>query len=133
MVVSRKKMSGARLLTALGVTALLAGASVSMAGERPSQPAAGSGMQVAIDATGKLRQPTAAEAQALSKAFGPMLNRSAQSVQVTQFPDGTLSVKLGTEYLNVWLAAVTADGSLTQACIDNSNAAGAQLGGLEVK
>jgi hypothetical protein len=121
--------------------ALLAGASVSMAGERPSQPAAGNGMQVQgmqvqIDATGKLRQPTAAEAQVLSNAFSAMFNRSAESVQVTQFPDGTLSATLGTDYLNVWLAAVTANGSLTQACIDNSNAsnaAGAQLGGLEEK
>jgi hypothetical protein len=132
MIQRQRKTSGV-FLAALSTVALLAGASVSMAGERPSQPAASNGMQVQIDASGKLRQPTAAEAQALSSAFGVMLNRSAQSVQVTQFPDGTLSATLGSDYLNVWLAAVTANGSLTQACIDNSNAAGAQLGGLEEK
>jgi hypothetical protein len=133
----KRKVSGARLLGALGAAALLVcGAGSALAGEKPSAGAGKvQGMQVAIDpASGKLRQPTAAEMKALSAALGPMFHRSAQSAQVNQFADGTLSFTLGTDSLNIWLAAVNPDGSLAQACFDSSAvAAGAQPTVLEDK
>jgi hypothetical protein len=122
----KKTQKKARLLAAFGAAALLTGASVAAAGE---------GMQAAVDAHGTLRQPTAAEVQKLLAPLQAMLNRSAESVQITERPDGTLSANLGTSYLNVWLAAVNPNGSLTQACVDNVDAAAAALqsSGLEVK
>jgi hypothetical protein len=133
----KRKVSGAQLLGALGAAALLVcGASSVLAGEKP--PAAADkvqGMQVAIDpGSGKLRQPTAAEIKALSAALGPMFHRSARSAQVNQLANGTLSFTLGTDSLNIWLAAVNPNGSLAQACFDSSAvAAGAQPVALEDK
>ncbi len=90
---------------------------------------AASGMQVAIDkATGKLRQPTAAESQALaSQIKGMMMNKAAVSSdpQVTTYPDGTMSAVIPPELLNVWMVQVNADGSLSQICVDAANAANA--------
>jgi len=135
---TQKKASGAKLLAAFGAAALLAcGATASFAGENASAAGKVQGMQVAIDpATGKIRQPTAAEIKALSTSLQTMLNRSAESVQINQGPDGTLSATLGTSYLNVWLAAVHPDGSIGQACVDSADSAAAALQpgpALEVK
>lgn len=84
------------------------------------------GLQVAIDpATGKIRQPTAAESRALA---GPFTAKSATAAPVfTQWADGTISMVLTEEYLNVWLVGVNADGSASQVCVDGSAAGSAQF------
>src|SRR5262245_35397236 len=77
------------------------------------------GLQAAIDpATHQLREPTAAEAAMLSG----MLGRAASQTQVTKFADGTISAVLGTDYLNVWLAAIDANGSMGQVCVAGADA-----------
>ena len=91
--------------------------------------ASANGMQVALDkATGKLRQPTAAESQALaSQIKGMMMNKAAVSSdpQVTTYPDGTMSAVIPPELLNIWMVQVNADGTLSQICVEGANAANA--------
>lgn len=84
-------------------------------------PAFAGGMQVSIDpATGKIRQPTAAESRALSAPFAVKTATSAP--QILQWADGTLSMALTEDYLNVWLVQLNADGSANQVCVDGANA-----------
>lgn len=87
------------------------------------------GLQVAIDpATGKIRQPTAAEFRALAGMSMTMSKAAATSEPlVTQWADGTISMVLTEEYLNVWLVQLDANGSAAQVCVDGSAAGSAQL------
>ncbi|MEA2599812.1 MAG: hypothetical protein QOF89_804 [Acidobacteriota bacterium] len=86
------------------------------------------GMQVAIDpVTGAIRQPTAAESQALSAQPTFMAKAASGDPQVTTFADGTMSAVLPADFLNVWRVQINADGSLSQACVDGANAANANL------
>jgi hypothetical protein len=81
------------------------------------------GMQVALDpVTGGIRQPTAAESQALG-ARPTFMTKAASSAQVTTFADGTMSAVLPADNLNVWVVQLNADGSLSQVCVDGANAA----------
>jgi len=91
-------------------------------------PAFAGGMQVSIDpATGKIRQPTAAESRALSAPFAVKTATSAP--QIRQWADGTLSMSLTEDYLNVWLVQLNADGSASQVCVDGYAAASTQPAG----
>lgn len=120
----QRKASGVRWLAALGAVALLAaGAGSAAAGPAQSGEAHMQGVQVHTDpATGKLRQPTPAEVKALADAFRAKVARSAQGVQVTEHADGSVSAALGPEALNVWVATVNPDGSISQACIEGGAA-----------
>ncbi len=81
------------------------------------------GLQVAIDpATGKIRQPTAAESRALAG-----LSTAKAAPQFTQFADGTISMVLTSDYLNVWLVGLNANGSAGQICVDGAAAGSAQF------
>lgn len=107
-----------RLTAALGAAALLAtvAAAPAAAGQAHVDPA-----------SGKLRQPTPAEAKAVADAFRSLVSRSAArsvvGTQVTEYPDGSRSALLGPETLNVWTVSVNADGSLSQMCVEGGNAA----------
>lgn len=107
-------------IAALGLVAALAlglAAAPAFAGGRAERL---NGMQVAIDANGKLRQPTAAESRALA---APFMNKAATGEpQFTVWADGTLSMVLTPDYLNVWLVGLNADGSASQVCVDGYNA-----------
>ena len=82
------------------------------------------GMQVALDpVTGGIRQPTAAESQALSAQTSFMAKATSSDPQVTTFADGTMSAVLPVDNLNVWVVQLNADGSLSQVCVDGANAA----------
>jgi hypothetical protein len=105
--------------TVLGLTAPVFAGDLKPAGT-PAQSAA-------IDpATGKLRQPTAAENRALVQGLETMLKSSAP-LPVKRFADGTKSISLGTSFLNVSVAQVQPDGRLAQVCIDNLQSAGALM------
>ncbi|HEV2853953.1 MAG TPA: hypothetical protein VHC97_14225 [Thermoanaerobaculia bacterium] len=111
-------------MAALGLVAALAlglAAAPAFAGGRAERV---NGMQVAIDANGKLRQPTAAESRALAAPF--MNKAAAGDAQFTAWADGTLSMVLTADYLNVWLVGLNADGSANQVCVDGFNAATVQ-------
>lgn len=120
----KRKGLGVRILVALVALSLL-GSGAALAQAQRTDGAKVQGLQVAIDpVTGKLRQPTPAEAKALANAFRSMASRSMVGAsEVTQSPDGTLIATTGPEFLNTLLASVGADGSLAQACVEGVDAA----------
>jgi hypothetical protein len=75
-------------------------------------------------ATGKLRQPTAAETRALVAGLQAMMKSSAPP-QLKQFADGTMAIDLGTSFLNISVAQVQPDGSIRAVCLDTPEAANA--------
>ncbi len=76
------------------------------------------GMQVAIDPqTGRLRQPTPEERQALAKALGRSLNRSTQGLTVTRFSNGMQRVDLQGRFQSTSVATVDAQGKVNYRCI----------------
>ena len=110
-------------LAALGLAAatVLSLAAPAFAGEKPAAGKGNNGVMAAIDpATGKLRQPTAAESKALAAGIESLLKRSASTLQAKQTADGTMSVDLGTSFLNISIAQVGPDGSIQQICVDNA-------------
>jgi hypothetical protein len=110
---------------ALGLTA--AAAAGELKAQKTAVRAAGNGMQVAIDpATGKIRQPTAEEMRSLAAALGT--NKSLANLQMKEYADGTLSVTLDESFLNVWVARIGADGTLSQVCVPASEADAAMNG-----
>ena len=52
-------------------------------------------------------------------------NKSTDGLVQTQHPDGTVSIDLQGRFQNVMLAKKNDDGSVSQACVDNAEAAGA--------
>jgi hypothetical protein len=87
-----------------------------------------SGMMVAIDpATGKIRQPTAAESKALVAGIQEMTKASAVQPELKQFSDGTMSVDLSSSFLNISMAQVQPDGSIREVCVDSAADANAVL------
>jgi hypothetical protein len=76
-------------------------------------------MQVAIDPkTGELRTPTPTERRALAEAFqnafGP--NRLARKAIVHRNANGMLSMQLGFEHLDSYVAEILPDGSVATRC-----------------
>ncbi len=113
-------------LAALGLATatVLTLAAPAFAGEKPAVSkgrGAGNGLMAAIDpATGKLRQPTAAESKALAAGVESMLKLAPSSLQTKQTADGTMSLDLGTSFLNISIAQVGPDGTIQQICVDNA-------------
>lgn len=117
-------------LAALGLAAatVLSLAAPAFAGEKPAvgkgNGVMGNGAMAAIDpATGKLRQPTPAESKALAAGVESLLKSSASTLRAKQTADGTMSVDLGTSFLNISIAQVGPNGALQQICVDNAAAA----------
>ena len=87
------------------------------------------GRDVQVDAqTGQVRPLTADEAKQLADGLKGMLNKSADGLVQRQQPDGTVSMDLDARFQNVVLAKKNADGSLSQSCVDNPEAAASFLG-----
>jgi hypothetical protein len=120
---TKMQRKGVRIAALALVAALALGlaAAPAMAGGAKAP----NGLQVAIDATGKIRQPTAAESRALAGQLSSQLTAKS-APQLTQWADGTLSMVLTEEYLNVWIVGLNADGSVSPACVDGYNAGSAQ-------
>ena len=120
----KRESLGVRILVVLVAMSLLGSGAVLAQAQRTGGTQV-QGMQVAIDpATGNLRQPTAAESKALADAFRSMAGSSlASSPEVEQWADGTMIATTGPEFLNFWLAAVGADGSLAQVCVEGQETA----------
>jgi hypothetical protein len=121
-------------IAALGLAAAtvlsLAAPAYAAKGRRAKAPAptAGSGMMVAVDpATGKLRQPTAAESKALVAGIQEMTKASAIQPELKQFADGTMSVDLSSSFLNISMVQVQPDGSVREVCVDSAADANAVL------
>jgi len=132
-----KKASGVwKKATVLGA-ALLAVAGMAMAGQAGQEAGPVQGVQAHIDpATGQLRQPSPSEVKALADAVRKVFaTRMAQNAQTIQHGDGSISLALGPDSLNIWVATVGPDGSIRQSCVEGANAAAAvqSAPALEVK
>jgi hypothetical protein len=125
---------------ALGTTALATAEGVKAPTRLPARTPVNqvrigdAGMRVYIDpATGRIKEPTEAEKQALEKAIAPLFGTHLKkSVVATQFADGTVSMSLGGQFLNVTLVTTNANGTLTQACVDGLDAATAVINAAPV-
>lgn len=110
----------------LAAAAVLALAAPALAGEKPGVKKPGNGLTAAIDARGKFRQPTPAEAKELIKGVAA-LTKSADGLPVTYWADGMMSMDLEGAFMHVWVAYVGADGAVQNACVDGPEAAEALL------
>lgn len=82
------------------------------------------GMTVAVDpATGRLRQPTAAEARELAAQLAQKLGRTGPPPQPVLHRDGMLSLVVGTDYLDFMVATLDPAGKVTTACLEGSQMA----------
>lgn len=87
------------------------------------------GQDVLIDGqTGEIKPLTSGEAQKLAEGLAPMLDQSTDDVRVVRHPDGSSSMNLEGRFQNVTVARVNKDGSLSQSCVDNPQAAGKFFG-----
>lgn len=115
-------------VAALGLAAatVLGLAAPALAGEEPGVKKPGNALMTAIDARGKLRQPTPAEAKELIKGVAA-LSKSAEGLPVTYWADGMMSMDLEGAFMHVWVAYAGLDGSVHNACLDGPEAAEALL------
>lgn len=82
------------------------------------------GMKVFIDAeTGRLRQPTEAEAAELASAMRQMFATKSHGPEIHHHEDGTMSAIPGMDYLNFLVARKNADGTLAVDCTDGVESA----------
>jgi hypothetical protein len=76
------------------------------------------GMQAYVDpATGRLRQPTREEQQALHDEIAALTNRSVEGLQPVFHADGTIALHLQGRFLNLSVAHIDADGNLSMQCL----------------
>lgn len=84
------------------------------------------GQKVEVDSqTGQIKQLTPDEARKLAAGLQQMVNQSTEGLVQVQNADGSVSMALDGHYRNVAVARVNNDGSVTQSCVDNADAAGA--------
>lgn len=82
------------------------------------------GQQVAIDAkSGKLRQPTREEVEALIEGMKPALDTSTEGLKPVQHEDGTVSVDLEGRFQSTTIAKVQTDGTVSQRCVKSTEEA----------
>jgi hypothetical protein len=87
------------------------------------------GQDVEVDSqTGKMRPLTPEEAQKLAAGLKDMVNQSTEGLEQVQHDDGSVSMDLKGRFQNVTVARVNQDGSISQSCVDNPQAAGAFFG-----
>jgi hypothetical protein len=87
------------------------------------------GQDVQVDSqTGQIRELTPEEAQRMAEALKQSLNRSTDDLVQEQQPDGSVTMELDGRFQSVTVAKVNEDGSLSQSCVDNPEAAGAFFG-----
>jgi hypothetical protein len=79
----------------------------------------GSGQQVAVDAKGKLRQPTREELEVLTNSLASKLSQTVDESKIQRKPDGTLSVFAGDSFTEFMLIKTNADGTTTTRCVEN--------------
>ncbi len=81
-----------------------------------------------ITPTGQIQALTQAEAQKLAAGFKQMVNQSTDGLVQVRHGDGSVSMDLEGRFQNVTVARVNNDGSVSQSCVDNPQAAGAFFG-----
>lgn len=86
------------------------------------------GQELPVDGKGQIRPLTPDEAKQLADRLKGMLNKSTEGLVAEQNADGSVSVDLQDRFQHVTVARVNADGTITQACVDNPRAAAAFFG-----
>ena len=87
------------------------------------------GQDVEVDSqTGQMKKLTPEEAQRLAEGLKKMVNQSTEGLEQVQHADGSVSMDLEDRFQNVTVARVNEDGSVSQSCVDNPQAAGAFFG-----
>ena len=87
------------------------------------------GQDVEVDSqTGRMRELTDEEARKLAAGLNQMVNKSTEGLNEVQHADGSVSIDLQDRFQNVTVARVNDDGSVSQSCVDNPDAAGAFFG-----
>jgi hypothetical protein len=78
--------------------------------------------------TGQIKPLTPQEARQLAAGLRGMLNTSTEGLVAVKQPDGSTALDLQGRFQNVAVARVNDDGTLTQSCIDNPQAAAVFFG-----
>jgi hypothetical protein len=87
------------------------------------------GHDVEVDSqTGKMKPLTPEEAQKLAAGLKQMVNQSTEGLEQVHHADGSVSIDLQDRFQNVTVARVNEDGTVSQSCVDNPQAAGAFFG-----
>jgi hypothetical protein len=87
------------------------------------------GQEVEVNSqTGQIKALTPEEAQKLAAGLKQMINQSTEGLVQVQHDDGSVSMDLEGRFQNVTVARVNKDGSVSQSCVDNPQAAGAFFG-----
>lgn len=76
----------------------------------------------------QIRPLTQEEAQQMAEGLKKLVNQSMEGLQQVRHADGSVSMDLQGRFQSVALAKRTADGGVTQSCVDNPEAAAAFLG-----
>ena len=76
----------------------------------------------------QIRPLTQEEAQLMAEGLKRLVNQSTDGLKQVRHADGTVSMDLQGRFQSVALAKRTADGGVTQSCVDNPEAAAAFLG-----
>lgn len=107
-------------------TAAVTASSAAAAAPRNYVTANAAGMLIALNRdTGKTRVLTADEALRLAEGIKALINQSTDGLVQIRHADGAVSMDLQGRFQNVMLARKEDDGSITQACVDNLDAAAA--------
>ena len=94
----------------------------SKAGNLITVKVAGQNVQVNPQ-TGQIQPLSPQEAQQLADGLKGMLNRSTDGLVAVTEADGSLSMDLQGRFQNVTVARINQDGSVSQSCVDNPEAA----------
>ena len=87
------------------------------------------GQDVEVDSqTGRMRELTDEEQRKLAAGLKQMVNKSTDGLSEVQHADGSVTMDLQDRFQNVTVARVNDDGSVSQSCVDNPDAAGAFFG-----
>jgi len=87
------------------------------------------GQDVRVDGqTAQLQPLTPEQARKLAAGLREIINQSTEGLVQVRQADGSVSIDLEGRFQNVAVARVDRDGSVTQSCVDNPQAAGAFFG-----
>jgi hypothetical protein len=87
------------------------------------------GRDVQVDSqTGQIKELTPEEAQKLAAGLKQVINQSTEGLVQVEQPDGSVTMELDGHFQNVAVARVNEDGTVTQGCVDNAQAAGEFFG-----
>lgn len=92
--------------------------------EKEEAKAQAAGQQSAVDAkTGKLKQPTQDETNALNEAIKKLFDRPTEGLKTTYLADGTVMVELTEEFMEVSVIKINPDGGKSVECVTGMKAA----------